>query len=262
MKRVNGPMSLNANQEIGLLIEGFEHPPMLDMAHSPGVPGGSRGEVRVREGERPLCWRYDSTIGFNERTVKAGETMKKQPEVVLRSMSIRNLRKELQITTDIYNETWTGKWGYVPLSNAEIDKMVADFSIVLDPDIAFVAEINGEPAGMCIAVPNLNEATADLGGKLFPFGWAKLLWRIKVSHLSSVRLIILGVREKYRKQVKHYGTLSAAMYVEVAKRGLGKGYTFGELSWTREDDTPINLGIRFMGGTVHKKYRVYEKTLA
>jgi hypothetical protein len=115
---------------------------------------------------------------------------------------------------------------------------------------------------MCICVPNLNDAIADLGGKLFPFGWAKVLHRTKVKHPTSARLILLGVRERFRKNVKRYGYLSAAMYVEVAKRGRAKGYEWAELSWTREDDAPINLGIKSMGASIYKTYRVYEKAVA
>src|SRR5262249_18849649 len=152
-----------------------------------------------------------------------------------------------------------GKWGWVPISAAELDKMASDMSLVLDPDIAFIAEIDGKPGGMCITIPDLNEVVADMDGSVFPFGWAKLLWRTKVQRPKGARLILLGIREAIRKNMKRYGSLSAAMYVEVAKRGLGKGYTWGELSWTREDDAPINLGIRSMGAKVYKKYRVFEK---
>jgi hypothetical protein len=115
---------------------------------------------------------------------------------------------------------------------------------------------------MCITVPNLNEVIADMGGDLFPFNWAKLLWRTKVKTPASSRLILLGVRREYRKNVKRYGGLSAAMYVEVAKRGFAKGYKWAELGWTREDDAPINLGIRSMGARIYKTYRVFEKPLA
>jgi hypothetical protein len=183
------------------------------------------------------------------------------PEVRLRSVNLRRLRSELDVIMEMYNETWAGKWGYVPISSAELDKMAADLALVLDPDMAFIAEVDGKPGAMCITVPNLNEVIADLGGKLFPFGLAKLLWRTKVRHPRSARLILLGVRESVRRNVKKYGFLSAAMYVEVAKRGLAKGYEWAELSWTREDDAPINLGIRSMGAEVYKTYRVYEKSL-
>jgi len=163
---------------------------------------------------------------------------------------------------EIYNETWAGKWGYVPISSAELDKMASDLKLVIDPEMAFISEVDGKPAGMCITVPNLNEVISDMNGQLFPFGWAKLLYRTKVKSPRSARLILLGVREAIRKNVKRYGYLSAAMYVEVAKRGMAKGYRWAELSWTREDDSPINLGIRSMGATVYKKYRVYQKPLA
>jgi hypothetical protein len=261
MKRVNGPMSLSATQEIGVLVEGFEHPPVIDMAHS--RPWQARlAEAAGYVKEKDLwAWRYDAATGFNERTRKAWETIHALPEVRLRSVNIKKLREELAIIMEIYNETWAGKWGWVPISAAEIDKMASDMSLVLDPDIAFIAEVDGKPGGMCITIPDLNEVVADLGGSLFPFGWAKLLWRTKVRRPKGARLILLGIREALRKNVKRYGPLSAAMYVEVAKRGLGKGYTWGELSWTREDDAPINLGIRSMGAKVYKKYRVFEKNL-
>jgi hypothetical protein len=261
MKRVNGPMGLNANQEIGLLIEGFEHPPVVDMGHSRRWQGALAEACGYTKEKDLFCWRYDDGTGFNDRTKKAWEAIHALPEVKLRSVSMKKLRDELGLIMDIYNETWSGKWGYVPVSPAELDKMASDLSIVLDPDIAFIAEIDGKPAGMCITIPNLNEVVADFGGSLFPFNWVKLLWRTKVNRPASTRLILLGVREQYRKNFKRYGALSAAMYVEVAKRGIGKGYKWAELSWTREDDAPINLGIRSMGAKIYKKYRVYEKPL-
>jgi hypothetical protein len=261
MKHVNGPMSLNATQEIGVLVEGFEHPPLIDMAHSRAYQGALAEACGYAKEKDLFCWRYEVEWGFNERTRKAWESIRELPEVRLRSVDTKHLREELGTIMEIYNETWSGKWGYVPITGAELDKMAKDLSLVLDPDIAFIAEIDGEPAGMCITVPNLNEAIADLKGSLFPGGWAKLLWRTKVKRPASTRLILLGVREKYRKNVKRYGALSAAMYVEIAKRGQKKGYRWAELSWTREDDAPINLGIRSMGAKIYKKYRVYEKQL-
>jgi hypothetical protein len=162
---------------------------------------------------------------------------------------------------EIYNETWKGKWGYVPLTSDELDKMAADLKLILDPEMAFIAEVDGKPAGMCIVIPNLNEVIVDLDGKMFPFGWAKVLYRTKVQGPTSARLIVLGVREEIRKNVKRYGYLAAAMYVEVAKRGIAKGFRWAELSWTRENDAPINLGIRSMGASIYKTYRVYEKPL-
>lgn len=261
MKRMNGPMSLSANQDIGILVDGFEHPPVLDMGHSRRYQGALAEACGLTKEKDLYAWRYDTKDGFNARTQKAWEQVQAMPEVKLRSVDLKKLRSELDLIMEIYNETWAGKWGYVPISGAELDKMAADLSLVLDPDMAFIAELHGKAAGMCICVPNLNEVIADLGGRLFPFGWAKLLYRTKIKHPSSARLILLGVREEVRKNVKRYGYLSAAMYVEVAKRGKAKGYEWAELSWTREDDAPINLGIRSMGARIYKTYRVYQKQL-
>jgi hypothetical protein len=110
-------------------------------------------------------------------------------------------------------------------------------------------------------LPNVNEAIADLNGSLFPLGLAKLLWRLKVKNPKSCRLMMLGIKSELRKDVKRYGGLSAAMYMEVATRGKAKGYEWSELSWTRKDDAPINLGIRSMGAHVYKTYRVFQKSL-
>jgi hypothetical protein len=114
---------------------------------------------------------------------------------------------------------------------------------------------------MVVCIPNLNEAAHDLHGKLFPFGWAKLLYRLKVKGTSSARLVLLGLRQEMRAK-KRYGGLSTAMYAELAYRGMRKPqYKWAELSWTLEDNRPINLGIKAMRGKVYKTYRVYEKAL-
>jgi hypothetical protein len=207
------------------------------------------------------CWYYHRDTPFNERTMRAWETIKNLPEVRLRSVSMKHFDNDIRTIVDIYNDAWAGKWGFVPATRPEVDKMVEEMKLVMDPDIAFMAEIDGVAAGMCIMVPNLNEVTKDLGGKLFPFNWAKLLYRAKIKHPVSTRLILLGIRGEARKNIKRYGGLSAAMYVEVAKRGTAKGYEWSELSWTREDDAPINLGIKSMGAKVYKKYRVFKKAL-
>jgi GNAT superfamily N-acetyltransferase len=259
--RVLGPMSLGANEEIGILVDGFEHPPSLMMAHSRTWQAGLTEACGYTKEKDLFCWRFDESTPLTKRALKAWEDVRALPELTLRSMDMKRLHQELAVIVDIYNEAWSEKWGFVPITQREVEKMAEDMKLVLDPDIAFVAELNGEPVAMCVMVPNLNEAVADLDGSLFPLGWAKLLWRVKVKHPGSTRLILLGIREQVRKNVKRYGALSAAMYVEVAKRATAKGYRWSELGWTREDDAPINLGIKAMGGRVYKRYRVYGRTL-
>ena len=265
MKRMFGPISLYFNDEVGCLIEGFEYPPMLMMAHSRRYQSKLIEAYGCEKEKDLLCWRYDVTQPLPKRVLKAWEGIKSLPEVKLRNIDTQHLEREMNNVMEIYNDAWEGKWGMVPALPDETKKIVKDMKLILDPEIAFMAEVDGQAAGMCITLPNLNEALAGLNGKLFnlglPIGAARLLWRLKVRHPKSSRLMMLGIRKNIRQNVKRYGGLSAAMYVEVAKRGAAKGYKWGELSWTREDDAPINLGIRSMGARVYKKYRVYKKAL-
>ncbi len=261
MKRMRGPLSLYANEEIGILIDGFDSPPVLMMGHSRPYQARICEAAGLTKEKDLFCWRYGRDMVFPARILKAWEQVKSLPEVRLRSVDTSRMQAETEAIMDIYNDAWTGKWGYVPALPDEVAKVARDLKVILDEDLAFVAEIDGKVAGMCIMLPNVNEAIQDLGGKLLPTGFLKLLYRLKVRHPKSTRLMMLGIKSEYR-HVKKYGGLSAAMYVEVAKRGAAKGYEWGELSWTREDDAPINLGIRAMGAKVYKKYRVYEKTIA
>jgi hypothetical protein len=257
--RMMGPFSLYANEEVGVLVEGFEHPPMMMMAHSRPYQGALCEAAGLQKEKDLLAWRFDDPE-LPPRAVRAWEEVKKLPEVHLRSIDLKQMDREMAIIQEIYNDAWNGKWAYVPALPDEVKKTAEELKLIVDTDIAFVAEVNGEPAGMCIMLPNLNEAIADLNGKLLPFGFAKALYRLKWHHPASTRLMMLGIREKFRKQ-RRYGGLSAAMYVETARRGFAKGYKWAELSWTREDDAPINLGIKMMGARVYKRYRVYHKPL-
>jgi hypothetical protein len=261
MKRTLGPFSLYVNEEVGILIEGFKTPPVLMMAHSREYQAKVAEACGLEKEKDLYAWRYGADIGFPDRVMKAWEQIKALPEVRLRSVDPSNMQRETQAIMDIYNDAWTGKWAMVPALPDEVLKVAKDLKLIIDPDLAFIADIDGRPAGMCIMLPNVNEAIQDLGGKLFPTGFLKLLYRIKWKHPKSTRLMMLGIRKDITKNVKRYGGLSAAMYVEVAKRGIEKGYEWGELSWTREDDKPINLGIRSMGAELYKKYRVYQKSL-
>jgi hypothetical protein len=265
MKTMWGPISLYFNDEVGCLIEGFEHPPSLMMAHSRRYQAQLIEAYGCQKEKDLLCWRYDGTLPFPKRALRAWEQVKSLPEVKLRSIDIKNFETEIANIMAIYNDAWEGKWGMVPALPDEVKKVAKEMKLIVDPEIAFIAEIKGEAVGMCITLPNLNEVLAGLHGKLFnfglPIGAARLLYRLKVRHPQSTRLMMLGIRKDIRQNVKRYGGLSTAMYVEVAKRGVARGYKWGELSWTREDDAPVNLGIRAMGGHIYKKYRVYKKDL-
>ena len=259
MTRMSGPFGLYANEEIGTLIEGFDSPPVLMMAHSRAWQGRVTEAWGLTKEKDLYAWRYD--VGeFPKRVEKAWADMKAIPELKLRSVNTSKMHDEVKVIMDIYNDAWEGKWGFVPALPDELEKMSEDLKLIIDSDLAFIAEVDGKPIGMCILLPNMNECIRDIGGKEFPFGIVKALWRLKVSGPKSARLMLLGIRKELRG-VRKYMPLSAAMYVEVAKRASAKGYTWGELSWTREDDSPINSGIAAMGAKIYKRYRVYTKDL-
>lgn len=261
MDTMTGPFSLYANEEVGVLVEGFDAPPVLMMAHSRAWQDRVCAAAGLVKEKDLLAWRYE--VGtMPKRAELAWQNVQEMPEVKLRSVNPKRMHDELKIIMDIYNDAWAGKWGFVPALPEEVVKMADDLALILDPDLAFIAEVDGKPQGMCILLPNLNELLHEYRHDNTVLKLLKIVWRLKVAKRppKSARLMLLGIRSELRG-VRRYMGLSAAMYVEVARRGVAKGYQWGELSWTREDDSPINSGITHMGAKVYKRYRIYRKAL-
>jgi hypothetical protein len=259
MKTARGPMSLSINEEIGCLVEGFDEPPVFMFPYNARHQGGLIEQAGYTKAKDLLGWKY-LTGELNPRTKRAYDEIGSLPEVVSRPVSYKDLARDVAIIVDVYNDAWSDNWGFVPLTKAELTKMAADFKLILAPEITRITYIDGEPAAVALALPNLNELTRDLHGSLFPFGLPKLLWRLKVEGAKSGRMLILGIRKKYRN-VRKYAALSAYLYGEMNEGGRRLGMKWGELGWTLEDNGAINAGIRMVGGKVYKKYRVYEKSL-
>jgi hypothetical protein len=259
MKKARGPVSLSINEEWGLLVEGFDTPPSIMMPFHKPYQGALVEAAGFKKEKDLFAWRYQ--VGeVPERARQAHAGIVAMPGVKIRSVDLGRMLPEVRTIMSIFNEAWEKNWAHVSVTEAELHKTAADLRMILIPELAIVVEIDGEPAAISIALPNLNEIIGDLDGKLFPFGFAKLLWRLKVRRPRSARLILLGIRQKFRNQ-KKYGRLSTAMYVEMNDRGRKAGMTWGELSWTLEDNAPVNLGIKRMGGRLCKTYRLYEKAL-
>jgi hypothetical protein len=260
MKNARGPVSLNINEEMGCLVDGFDTPPFILMPHHRPYQAElieQAGYVKVKD---LFAWRY-KVGNLNARTKKAQELVRAMPEITTRTVSYRDLERDVQLIVDIFNDAWSENWGFVPITLAEVKKMASDFKLFLIPEITRIVSIDGEPAAVAVAVPNLNELVADLDGKLFPFGIFKLLYRLKISGAKSGRVLILGIRKKWR-HVKKYAPLSVYLYAELNESGKKIGMTHGELGWTLEDNGPVNAGIRAMGADPYKRYRVYTKSIA
>ena len=260
MKEIRGPLSLNMNEELGCLVEGFDTPPYVMMPHHLQYQGALIEKAGYTKLKDFFAWSY--LVGeLNTRTKRAYEDFKKMPEVTTRTVSLKNLDRDVELLVDIFNDAWSDNWGFVPFTRNEVKKMASDFKLLLMPEITCIVAIDGEPAGVAVAIPNLNEMIRDVDGKLFPFGLPKLLYRLKVKGPRSARLVLLGIRKKWR-HVRKYAAMSAYMYAEMNEGGKRLGIKCGELGWTLEDNGAMNAGIKMMGGKQYKRYRVYSKSLA
>jgi hypothetical protein len=259
MKRIRGPLSLSLNEEMGCLVEGFDTPPMIMMPHHRSYQGGLIEKAGFEKLKDAYAWRYH--VGeVPPRVRKAHDDIEAMPEVKSRHVDMKNLDADLRVIMEVYNDAWSDNWAFVPFTERELSKMGADLKLIAFPELSYITEVDGEAAAVALALPNLNELIADLKGKLGPLGLPKLVWRLKVVGPHTARLIILGIRKKFRNNRK-YAALSAYLYAKMNAAGKRLGLEGGELSWTLEDNAPVNTAIKLMGGKIYKTYRVFEKTL-
>lgn len=257
MSVIRGPFSLSINEEPGLLVEGFDKPPTIMSPHHRDYQGRlaeGAGLVKIKD-----CygWWYD--VAMAPRAQRAWEMIAALPEVRFRTVNRDALDEEVHEILGVFNDAWRNNWGFVPATDAEAKKMAADLKLILN-DLSFFAEIDGQPVGICICPPNLNEVIRDFGGKLTPINLGKLVWRLKVKGPKSARLMILGIRSELRGK-RRYAPLAMAMIGELIRRGLRMGYEWAELGWTLEDNRLINAAIRSVGAEIYKRYRIYEKPI-
>ncbi len=258
MERIRGPFSFSINGEAGLLVEGFEYPNYVMMPH--GRPYYERlVEEAGFEGVQDLyAWRFEREQ-LPERVRWMAGDVKEQEGLEIRNLDIDHIHRDVEIIMEVFNDAWSDNWGFVPLTEAEVAQVAEEFKLIADEDLCMIAEYEGEPAAIALALPNINEALCDLDGKLLPFGWAKLLYRLKVDPVRSFRLILLGIKEEYRGTA--LGALSVQLYAEIHDRAYEAGYQEAEASWTLADNDDINDGMEFMGAEPYKTYRIFEKGL-
>lgn len=259
LKKIRGPFNfMMYDNETGILIDGYDTPPYILMGHNPPYYVSLLESAGFKKAIDTFAWRYK--IGeLSEQVLQLAEATRRYPGLTLRSIDMKNFDRDLRTMIGIFNEAWAQNRGFVPATEEEIRYIAKSMKPIIDPEMAFFAFVNGDPAAFSICLPNINEAIHDLRGRLFPFGWAKLLWRLKVKRLKSARLCLMGIRKPYRGSA--LGALSVLMNVEMHRRGLPRGYQAAELGWTLEDNERINKGIAFMGGRRYKTYRIYEKGL-
>ncbi len=260
MRRMLGPFSLSINDESGLLVEGFDSPPSMMMGHARPYYGRFLEAAGFAKAKDLICYDYAATQELPKSVANFVRKVNDSQGVVIRPLNMRHYDSDLARIIDIFNDAWSDNWGFVPMSDAEIHHLAKSLKPLVNPKSIAIAELDGEAVAMAIGLPNLNEAIADLDGRLLPFGWIKLLWRLKVKTTRTARVPLMGVRKRY-----HGRPLGAALgfavidAIRLAQKAMGVEHA--ELSWILEDNLPMRRMIEELGGRPYKTYRVYAKPL-
>jgi hypothetical protein len=258
-QRLLGPMDFTTNDEVGILIEGFEQRPViLENWHPPFYRGLIEG-LGYEKAMDLLMWHL--ALGelkegdqFDPHIHAAAEKALSEEGVTIRNVDKRNLADEMRRFSEIYNEAWSDNWGFVPATDAEIEFHAKLLKQVIDEDWAFIAEKEGEAVGAGLSLPDINQVLAKMNGRLLPLGWLRFL--LGRRRIDFVRVFALGVKHDYR----HTG-VAAGLYLRHLAAASPDGVPAGQAGWILETNRPMNRALEGMGGTVVKRYRIYEKAL-
>ncbi len=257
-RRALGPFNLSINEETGLLVDGFDTPPMLMMGHDHAYVATQIEALGYRGVKDLLAY----ILGADQAPPARLQRLlaKPPPNLKLRPLDKRRYREEIGTITDIFNDAWSQNWGFVPYTEAEVEHLAQALKPLLDPKLVPIAELDGKPVAFGVLLPNLNEAIRDFGGRLAPFNWAKLLWRLKVRGVGTGRVPLMGVR---RSLGADFTARAVPFFVidAMRQRCLEIGIQQVELSWILETNAPMRRLLEMIGSRVYKTYRVYEKTL-
>ncbi len=258
MRRVLGPFNLSVNQECGLLVEGFDDPPVLMMGHARPYYGPRIEEHGYAKAKDTLA--YMAPMDFQFTPGMQAVLRRAAGKVTVRYFRRAQMQEDLRILREIFEDAWSDNWCFVPFTKEEFDHLGQDLKLLVPMDWVAIAEVGGEPAAMIVGFPDINSIIRDLDGRLLPFGWIKLLWRLKVGFPKVARAPLMGVRKRY-----HGSWMGAALALAVIDAvrvpGIKRGVEKMELSWILEDNMPMRNMIEALGGVVYKRYRIFEKEI-
>jgi GNAT superfamily N-acetyltransferase len=257
--RILGPMDFTTNDELGILIEGFELRPMiLQPWHPPFYRELIEGQGYAKTMDL-LMWylalgELKEGNEFHPLIHAAAKKAETEHGITIRNMRKREMEAEVRRFMDVYNEAWGDNWGFVPITDAEVAFQAKNLKQVLDEHWAFMAEKDGEVVGAALTLPDVNQVLAKMNGRLLPFGWLTFL-RGK-GKVDRVRVFALGVKHAYQ----HTG-IAAGLYLKHLENASPDGVPAGETGWILETNEAMNRAMEGMGGKVVKRYRLYEKSL-
>jgi hypothetical protein len=263
MEAMRGPENPSQNEEVGLLIDGFDRPPVIMMTYNPRYYQDFIERAGFEKAQNLFAW--DLLTNIFDKDVKrlprkflaVAEKAKARDNVVIRRIDMKHYDDEVALAKIVYSQAWEQNWGFVPMTTHEIEHLGQELKFIMDPDLVYIAEVDGQPAGIILGVPDVNQAL--IRARPQPNKWSlylltvpKLLWHQRKRDIF--RVLIMGVVPEYRMM-----GLDAAMIVEVARASFRKGYEHCEMSWILESNDMMNRIIERLGGDVYKTYRIYEK---
>ncbi len=252
---VLGPTNPTSNDEYGLLIDGFEDTPRIMMPYNPPYYLDLINGYGFEKAKDLNAFKIENRkLLAQKKLVRGAEIVRKRNGVNIRHLDIKNFKAELDEVKKVYNKAWSPNWGFVPLTDEEIEEIAKDLKMLLDPNLVLFMEKNKETIGFALVIPDYNKIFVDIKGKFFPFGIFKFFARR--NKLEWARVLILGILPEYQKK-----GLDALFYYEITKRAEKRGILYGEASWILEDNLMMNKGIEMMDGNLYKKYRVFKKKL-
>ncbi len=255
---IRGPVNLSTNDELaspGVLIDGFSAPPAVMMTHNPPYYARILERSGLAKARDLVAFWFDDPTKVPSRGARTLDRLLERQDATIRPLDPKNFRRDVDAIKKVYNSAWTRNWGFVPMTDAEFDHLAKEFRFVVDPNLCLIAEVDGEPIGFSLTLPDLNQALRHLpNGRLFPTGLFKLLWHRR--RIDSMRVMTLGFKPKYQ----HAG-LGPAFYIRTWQTGVARGIRQGEGSWILEDNHEMIRPLERMGGRIYKRYRVFETTL-
>ncbi|MGF6859903.1 hypothetical protein ABIE69_000458 [Rhodobacteraceae bacterium MBR-64] len=262
MSRIAGPFNFSINEECGLLIDGFDTPPMLMMPHgrpdyAPALEG--LGFVKAVD-MHAFLHEFDAEYHIPPTVKRWKEAFERDPALSVRPLDKKNFKADIALVMDMFNDAWSQNWGFIPFTADQISAMANELRPLIRADALWIATINGEPAGFTLFLPDVNELADGLDGRLLPFGWLQLIYRLKIRGPRRARLPLAGLRRKFHKTrrglVAMAGCFEAAFAAQHAQ-----GVREVEASWILETNRDLLNLVALYDMRRYKTYRIYEKAL-
>ena len=253
-RTVRGPFSWSPNEEVGLLIDGFDSPPVIMMPYNKPYYAELLEHAGFTKRKDLLAYEIRDASDIPDRLERGVELIKKRHRVTVRTIDMKRFDEEVDLAKWVYNEAWEENWGAVPMTDREFDHLAKDLKMIVEPSLVLFAYVGDELAGFSLAVPDANQAIKRANGRLLPFGIIRMMRHMR--KVDYVRVLALGVLEPFRNR-----GIDIAMYYQTFKNGFDHGYHSGEFSWILEDNYPMRNALEKFGARPSKTYRIYERDL-